>query len=226
MYPNVQLHIAGEWRGARSGKTIPVVNPATEEVIGQVAHAEQADLDEALEAAERGFAAWRKVSAYDRAKAMRKAADLLRSRADAIARLMTQEQGKPLAESKGEIAYGASFIEWFGEEAKRVYGETIPGHMADKRITVLRQPIGVVASITPWNFPIAIPAWKSAPALAFGNTVVIKPAGPTPAIAAALAEAGASLEHVTRTRVMLTDVGRWREAAAAHAAKRGERLAA
>ena len=106
MYPNVQLHIAGEWRDARSGKTIPVVNPATEEVIGQVAHAEQADLDEALEAAERGFAAWRKVSAYDRAKVMRKAADLLRSRADAIARLMTQEQGKPLAEAKMETLAG------------------------------------------------------------------------------------------------------------------------
>ena len=126
MYQDTQLHINGEWRPARGGRTLPVLNPATEEVIGQVAHASKEDLDEALEAAAKGFAAWKKVSAYDRAKLMRKAADILRSRADEIARLMTLEQGKPMPEAKMEVLAGADIIDWFAEEARRAYGRVVP----------------------------------------------------------------------------------------------------
>ena len=132
-YPNVQLHVNGEWRAARSGKTINVLNPANEEVIGTVAHAEKADLDEALAAAEKGFAIWKKVSAYERSKLMRKAADLVRARADDIARLMTLEQGKPLGESKAEIMAAADIIDWFAEEARRAYGRVVPARAPDQR---------------------------------------------------------------------------------------------
>jgi succinate-semialdehyde dehydrogenase/glutarate-semialdehyde dehydrogenase len=125
-YPNIQLHINGEWRAARSGKTIPVLNPATEEVIGTVAHAERADLDEALAAADAGFKVWKKVSAFDRYKIMRKAADLVRQRADMIAPLMTQEQGKPVGEAKMETLAAADIIDWFAEEGRRAYGRVIP----------------------------------------------------------------------------------------------------
>jgi len=126
MYPDVTLFIDGAWTKAAGGRTIPVVNPATGDTIGSVAHADRSDLDHALEAAKKGFAIWRKVSAYDRAKVMRKAADLLRERADAIALLMTQEQGKPLPEAKGETLAGADVIDWFAEEARRAYGRVIP----------------------------------------------------------------------------------------------------
>ncbi len=129
-YPNVLLHVNGEWRAARSGKTLDVLNPATEEVIGTVAHAEKADLDEALAAAEKGFATWRKVSAFDRYKLMRKAADIFRTRADATARLMTMEQGKPLPEAKMEVMAAADIIDWFAEEGRRAYGRVIPARAA------------------------------------------------------------------------------------------------
>ena len=146
-YSDVSLMIDGAWTKGANGRTIPVVNPATEEVIGTVAHAEKADLDRALAAADKGFRAWRKVSPFDRYKVMRKAAELIRQRVDEIAPIMTMEQGKPLSESRGEIGYGASFIEWFSEEAKRVYGDTIPAQAPDKRIVVIKQPIGVCAAI-------------------------------------------------------------------------------
>jgi succinate-semialdehyde dehydrogenase/glutarate-semialdehyde dehydrogenase len=189
MYPNVQLHIAGEWRGARSGKTIPVINPATEEVIGQVAHAEQADLDEALEAAGRGFAAWRKVSAYERAKVMRKAGDLLRSRADAIARLMTQEQGKPVIEAKMETLAAADLIDWFAEEGRRAYGRVIPARAEGVYQLVVKEPVGPVAAFTPWNFPINQVVRKLSAAVATGCSIIVKAPEETPASPAALIRA-------------------------------------
>jgi succinate-semialdehyde dehydrogenase / glutarate-semialdehyde dehydrogenase len=189
MYPNVQLHIAGEWRDARSGKFIPVINPATEETIGQVAHAEQADLDEALEAAERGFRAWRKVSAYDRAKVMRKAADLLRSRADAIASLMTQEQGKPLPEAKMETLAAADLIEWFAEEGRRAYGRVIPARAEGVYQLAIREPVGPVAAFTPWNFPINQVVRKLSAAVATGCSIIVKAPEETPASPAELIRA-------------------------------------
>ena len=188
-YPNVQLHIAGEWRDARSGKTIPVVNPATEEVIGQVAHAEQADLDEALEAAERGFAAWRKVSAYERSKVMRKAADILRSRADAIARLMTQEQGKPLAEARMETLAAGDLIEWFAEEGRRAYGRVIPARTEGVYQLAIKEPVGPVAAFTPWNFPINQVVRKLSAAVATGCSIIVKAPEETPASPAELIRA-------------------------------------
>ena len=188
-YPNVRLHIAGEWRDARSGKTIPVINPATEEVIGQVAHAERADLDEALEAAERGFAAWRKVSAYERAKVMRKAADILRSRADAIARLMTQEQGKPLAEARMETLAAGDLIEWFAEEGRRAYGRVIPARTEGVYQLAIKEPVGPVAAFTPWNFPINQVVRKLSAAVCTGCSIIVKAPEETPASPAELIRA-------------------------------------
>ncbi|MBC4013751.1 NAD-dependent succinate-semialdehyde dehydrogenase [Siccirubricoccus deserti] len=185
-YPNVQLHINGEWRGARSGKTLPVINPATEEVIGEVAHAGRDDLDEALAAAEKGFATWRKVSAFDRAKLMRKAADLLRSRADEIARLMTQEQGKPLIEAKMETLAGADIIDWFAEEARRAYGRVIPARAEGVYQLVVKEPVGPVAAFTPWNFPINQVVRKLSAAVATGCSIIVKAPEETPASPAEL----------------------------------------
>jgi succinate-semialdehyde dehydrogenase/glutarate-semialdehyde dehydrogenase len=185
-YPSVQLHINGEWRNARSGKTLPVINPATEEVIGTVAHAGRDDLDEALAAAETGFAAWKKVSAYERAKLMRKAADLLRSRADAIAALMTQEQGKPLMEAKMETLAGADIIDWFAEEARRAYGRVIPARAEGVYQLVIKEPVGPVAAFTPWNFPINQAVRKVSAALAAGCSVILKGPEETPASCAEL----------------------------------------
>ena len=187
MNSDTQLYIDGEWRPGRGGQA-PVLNPANEEAIGSHAIADQADLDEALAAAARGFEKWRRTSAFERAKLMRRAAELLRERNDSVARAMTMEQGKPLAESKGEVAYSASFIEWFAEEGKRIYGDVIPSHATDKRIVVLKQPVGVVCAITPWNFPSAMIGRKAGPALAAGCTFVCKPATQTPYSALALAE--------------------------------------
>src|SRR5579875_3443153 len=147
-YPNVNLFIAGEWTPAAGKRTIPVVNPATGDTIGTVAHADRADLDRALEAADKGFHTWRKISAYERAKIMRKAADLLRSRADAIARIMTQEQGKPLAEAKGETLAGADVIDWFAEEARRAYGRVVPARAEGVYQLVVKEPVGPVAAFT------------------------------------------------------------------------------
>ncbi|MBX6745358.1 MAG: NAD-dependent succinate-semialdehyde dehydrogenase [Acetobacteraceae bacterium] len=188
-YPNVQLHINGEWRGARSGKTIPVLNPATEEVIGQVAHAGREDLDEALAAAEKGFQTWKKVSAFDRAKLMRKAADIFRSRADEIARLLTMEQGKPLPEAKIEVLAGADIIDWFAEEARRAYGRVIPARGEGIYQLVVKEPVGPVAAFTPWNFPINQVVRKLSAAVATGCSIIVKAPEETPASPAELIRA-------------------------------------
>ena len=183
-------YIDGTWVGAVSGAKINVDNPATGEVIGTVPRMGTAEVRQAIDAAARAFPAWRKRTAKERANTLRRWFDLMMSNQEDLARLMTLEQGKPLAESRGEVGYAASFLEWFGEEAKRVYGDTIPPHQADKRIVVVKQPVGVVACITPWNFPLAMITRKAGPALAAGCTVVLKPASQTPFSALALAELG------------------------------------
>jgi succinate-semialdehyde dehydrogenase/glutarate-semialdehyde dehydrogenase len=183
-----QCYINGEWVDADEGGTLPVNNPATGETLGTVPRLGAAETRRAIAAADRALPAWRALTGKERALILRKWADLMMANQDDLARLMTAEQGKPLAESKGEIAYAASFIEWFGEEAKRVYGDTIPGHQRDKRIIVLKQPIGVTVAITPWNFPAAMITRKAGPALAAGCTMVVKPASQTPFSALALAD--------------------------------------
>ena len=183
-----QCYINGKWVDADSGKTLDVNNPATGEILGTVPSLGAAETRRAIEAANAAWPAWRKKTAKERANILRKWFNLMMENQDDLGMLMTAEQGKPLAEAKGEIAYGASFVEWFAEEAKRVYGDTIPQHQADKRIVVIKEPIGVVAAITPWNFPNAMITRKCAPALAAGCPVVIKPASQTPFSATALAE--------------------------------------
>ena len=180
--------IDGTWVAADSGATLEVRNPATGELLGTVPRAGSAETRRAIEAAERALPDWRARTGKERAQLLRRWYDLLMTHQEDLARLMTAEQGKPLAESRGEIAYAASFLEWFGEEAKRVYGDTIPAHGRDKRILVLKQPIGVCAAITPWNFPAAMITRKVGPALAAGCTIVIKPASQTPFSALALCE--------------------------------------
>jgi succinate-semialdehyde dehydrogenase/glutarate-semialdehyde dehydrogenase len=181
-------YVDGQWVQATSGQTFKVDNPATGEIIGTVPKLGAAETRQAIEAANRAFPAWSKKTAKERATILRRWFDLMMANQDDLARLMTLEQGKPLSESKGEVAYAAAFLEWFGEEAKRIYGDTIPQHQADKRIVVIKQPIGVVACITPWNFPLAMITRKAGPALGAGCTVVIKPASQTPFSALALAE--------------------------------------
>lgn len=183
-----QAFINGQWVNAHSNNTYPVHNPATGEVLGSVPAMGATETEQAIQAAEAALPAWRALTAKERANKLRTWFNLMMQNQDELARIMTIEQGKPLAEAKGEIAYAASFIEWFAEEAKRVYGETIPGHQADKRIVVIKQPIGVTAAITPWNFPSAMITRKAAPALAAGCTMVLKPASQTPFSALALAE--------------------------------------
>jgi succinate-semialdehyde dehydrogenase / glutarate-semialdehyde dehydrogenase len=189
MYPNVSLFIDGTWTKAAAGRTIPVVNPATGEPIGSVAHADRSDLDRALEAAEKGFRAWRKVAAFDRSKTMRKAADLLRERVDAIAPLLTLEQGKPLAEAKGEILAGADVIDWFAEEARRAYGRVIPARSEGIYQLVVKEPVGPAAAFTPWNFPINQVVRKLSGALAAGCSIIVKAPEETPASPAELIRA-------------------------------------
>ncbi|MBX9701242.1 MAG: NAD-dependent succinate-semialdehyde dehydrogenase [Acetobacteraceae bacterium] len=188
-YPNTNLYIDGTWRAAEGNRTLPVLNPATEEVIGRVAHASKADLDEALASAERGFAAWRKVSAYERAKLMRKAADIFRARADEIAKLMTLEQGKPVIEAKMEILAGADIIDWFAEEARRAYGRVIPARAEGVYQLVIKEPVGPVAAFTPWNFPINQVVRKLSAAVATGCSIIVKAPEETPASPAALIQA-------------------------------------
>ncbi len=185
MYPNVDLFIDGAWGPAAAGKTLAVVNPATGEAIGSVAHAEIADLDRALAAAERGFTVWRRMSAYDRSKIMRKAAEILRTRVGDIATLMTMEQGKPLAESKIETGFSADIIEWFAEEARRAYGRVVPSRAEGITQLVLKEPVGPVAAFTPWNFPINQANRKICGALAAGCTIIVKGPEETPASLAA-----------------------------------------
>ncbi len=180
--------IGGEWVGATSGKMIDVTNPARGDVIASVADVDRADVARAIDIARDAQKDWAALPAKARANVMRKWFDLMMANQEDLATILTAEQGKPMAESRGEIAYGASFIEWFGEEAKRNYGETVPGHMSDKRITVIKQPIGVAAAITPWNFPNAMIARKVAPALAAGCSFVIRPASQTPLSALAMAK--------------------------------------
>ncbi len=186
MYSDVSLFIDGGWTKAAGGRTIPVVNPATGEPIGAVAHADRSDLDRALDAAAKGFRAWRKVSAFDRSKVMRKAADLLRERVDAIAPLLTLEQGKPLPEAKGETLAGADVIDWFAEEARRAYGRVIPARAEGVYQLVVKEPVGPVAAFTPWNFPINQVVRKLSCALAAGCSIIVKAPEETPAAPAEL----------------------------------------
>ncbi|AUA33495.1 MULTISPECIES: NADP-dependent succinate-semialdehyde dehydrogenase [Pseudomonas] len=183
-----QAFINGVWLDADNGQTIKVTNPASGEVIGTVPKMGTAETRRAIEAADKALPAWRALTAKERSNKLRRWFELMIENQDDLARLMTTEQGKPLAEAKGEIAYAASFIEWFAEEAKRVYGDTIPGHQPDKRLIVIKQPIGVTAAITPWNFPAAMITRKAGPALAAGCTMVLKPASQTPYSALALVE--------------------------------------
>jgi succinate-semialdehyde dehydrogenase/glutarate-semialdehyde dehydrogenase len=179
--------VAGQWLSADSGLTIEVDNPASGEVLGTVPNMGAVETRRAIEAAHAAQPAWAAKTAAERARILRKWFELMMANQDDLAVIMTAEQGKPLAESRGEIAYAAAFIEWFAEEGKRVYGDIIPGHQPDKRIMVLRQPVGVVAAITPWNFPAAMITRKAAPALAAGCTIVCKPAIQTPYSALAMA---------------------------------------
>jgi len=181
-------YVDGAWTAAGAGQRFAVTNPANGEILAEVADLDAADARAAIEAAAAALPAWSARTAKDRAGVLRKWFELIMAAQEDLARLMTAEQGKPLAETRGEVAYGASFIEWFAEEAKRVYGDVIPTHAAGKRILVLKQPIGVVAAITPWNFPIAMITRKVAPAIAAGCPVVIKPPDETPLSALALAE--------------------------------------
>ena len=183
-----RAYVDGAWITADGGATLTVRNPATGETLASVPRMRAAETRRAIAAADAALPAWRARTAKERAVILRRWADLMMQNRDDLALIMTSEQGKPLAESQGEIAYAASFIEWFGEEAKRVYGDTIPGHAADKRIVVIKQPIGVTAAITPWNFPAAMITRKAGPALAAGCTMVVKPASLTPLSALALAE--------------------------------------
>jgi len=186
-----QAYINGQWVDADNGATVAVTNPATGEQIGTVPVMGAAETRRAIEAANAAWPAWRKKTARERALILRKWNDLILANTDDLALLMTAEQGKPLTESRGEVAYGASFIEWFGEQAKRVAGETLASPSAGQRILVTREPIGVCAAITPWNFPIAMITRKAGPALAAGCPMVLKPAQATPFSALALAELAA-----------------------------------
>ena len=178
----------GKWVDAEDGKTFAVSNPADGTELARVPDLDASDARRAIEAANRAWPGWRNKTAKERAAILRRWYELMLENKDDLARLMTAEQGKPLAESGGEIMYGASFVEWFAEEGKRVYGDVIPTHMNDRRIIVIKQPVGVVAAITPWNFPNAMITRKAGPALAAGCPIVIKPAGETPLSALALAE--------------------------------------
>jgi succinate-semialdehyde dehydrogenase / glutarate-semialdehyde dehydrogenase len=189
-YPNTQLFINGQWQDAVDGRTLPVFNPANGKEIGRVAHAGKADLDKALEAAQKGFVTWRDMTAADRGKIMRKAAGLMRERAGEIGPVLTQEQGKPLAEAKGEAMAAADIIEWFADEGMRVYGRIVPSRWnLSVRQMVLKDPVGPVAAFTPWNFPINQVVRKVGAALAAGCSMLVKAPEETPAAAAALIRA-------------------------------------
>jgi succinate-semialdehyde dehydrogenase/glutarate-semialdehyde dehydrogenase len=186
-----QAYVDGHWVDAEGGKTHDVLNPATGQKVGTVPNMTAVETRRAIEAAHRAFPAWAALTARERSVILRRWFDLMMANQEDLALIMTTEQGKPLAESRGEIGYAASYIEWFAEEGKRVYGDIIPGHQPGKRLMVLRQPVGVVAGITPWNFPAAMITRKAGPALASGCTFVCKPAIQTPFSALALAELAA-----------------------------------
>ncbi len=188
-YPHVQLYIDGHWREGAAARKLPVLNPATGEVMGELAYAETADLEEVAEAANRGFDVWRKISAFDRYKIMRKAAQLLRDRVETVAQLMTLEQGKPLAEARMEVMAGADTIDWFAEEGRRAYGRVIPARQMDVYQLVIKEPVGPVAAFTPWNFPINQIVRKLSAALAAGCSIIVKAPEETPASPAELIRA-------------------------------------
>jgi succinate-semialdehyde dehydrogenase/glutarate-semialdehyde dehydrogenase len=188
-YPHVQLYIDGHWREGAEARKLPVLNPATGEVMGDLACAETADLEEVAEAANRGFEVWRKISAFDRYKMMRKAAQLLRDRVETVAQLMTLEQGKPLAEARMEVMAGADTIDWFAEEGRRAYGRVIPARQIDVYQLVIKEPVGPVAAFTPWNFPINQIVRKLSAALAAGCSIIVKAPEETPASPAELIRA-------------------------------------
>lgn len=185
-----QLYIDGKWVDADGGATMGVFNPATKEEIVAIPNAGAAETRRAIEAADKAFVSWRQVVAKERSAILKRWFALIMENQEDLAQLMTAEQGKPLAESRGEVAYGAAFVEWFAEEGRRVYGDTISANNPNQRIVTLKQPVGVVAAITPWNFPIAMITRKVAPALAAGCTIVLKPATETPLCALALAALG------------------------------------
>lgn len=189
MYPNTQLFIDGQWCDAADGRSLPVFNPATGLEIGRLAHAGLPDLDRALAAAQRGFELWRKVPAAERATIMRRAGALMRERAEAIGKVLTLEQGKPLAEAKAEAAMSAEIIEWFAEEGRRVYGRIVPSRNLAGQQMVLKEPVGPVAAFTPWNFPINQAVRKISAALATGCSIIVKAPEETPAAPAALIQA-------------------------------------
>ena len=188
-YPDVKLYIAGKWRDGQEGKTLPIIDPATEEEIGRLAMATRPDLDEALASTARGFDVWRKTSVFERYQIMRKAANLLRERLDDIAWLMTREQGKPLSQSKLETQVGADTIDWFAEEARRTYGQVIPARAPGVTQMTVKLPVGPVAAFTPWNFPINQIVRKLSAALATGCSIIVKAPEETPASPAALIKA-------------------------------------
>lgn len=188
-YRDTRLFIDGEWRDGVEGKTIDVLDPATDEIIGKVAHATRADLDAALAAVDRGFKVWSATSAFDRSKLMRKAADILRERAGQIAVMMTREQGKPLDQAKSEVLAGADVIDWFAEEARRTYGQIIPARVAGVTQMAIKLPVGPVAAFTPWNFPINQVVRKLSAAVAAGCSIIVKAPEETPASPAELIRA-------------------------------------
>ena len=185
-----EAYIAGQWCAADSGATLEVNNPATGEILGTVPKMGASEARRAIQAAKEAFVDWSRKPAKERSIILRRWHDLIVANVEDLGALMTAEQGKPLAEAKGEVAYAASFIEWFAEEAKRVYGDTIPSPWSDRRLVVIKQPIGVCAAMTPWNFPAAMITRKAGPALASGCTMVAKPASSTPFSALALAVLG------------------------------------
>ena len=192
MYGNLELFIDGKWLGGDGRKGEDVINPATEKPLARLPHASKADLDQALEAAKKGFAVWRATSAYDRCKIMRKAADLMRERYDAISKIMVLEQGKVYPEARGEVITSADIIDWYAEEGRRSYGRIVPGRGKGVRQLVVQEPIGVVAAFTPWNFPVLTPARKIGGALAAGCSLILKASEETPG---ACVETGALLRR-------------------------------
>ena len=180
--------IDGQWVGASSGATFDVINPATGQVLEEVADLSAEDCSKAVDAAEAAFPKWAALTAKERAVILRRWFNLINENAEPLAALITEEMGKPLAEARGEVGYGASFVDWFAEEGRRIYGDVIAPHMSDKRILAIKQPVGVVVAITPWNFPLAMITRKISPALAAGCTVVIKPSEDTPLTALAVCE--------------------------------------
>src|SRR6476469_4160315 len=180
MYSDLALYIDGKWMNGGGRKGEDVINPATEKPLAHLPHASTADLDEALESAKKGFAAWRATSAYDRCKIMHKAADLMRERHDAISKIMVLEQGKPYPEARGEVIVSADIIDWYAEEGRRSYGRIVPGRGKGVRQLVVQEPIGVVAAFTPWNFPVLTPARKVGGALAAGCSLILKASEETP----------------------------------------------